>query len=96
METKTWKHGTMEAWRHTDMKTYRHTDIKRKKEVQAILLNLFTGGSFVRLMTKKQMEVIHLQTDTPIMYIFYVQFADPHLNCSKIDSVGFSLVLIVH
>jgi hypothetical protein len=45
---------------------YGHGNIKRKTKAQAILFNPFTvaNGSlpFVRLLTKKQMKVIRLQT----------------------------------
>jgi hypothetical protein len=57
-KSETWRHGDMATWthRHGDMEAYRHGDLrhghgdmeawasnwKRKKEVQAIFLNLLT------------------------------------------------------
>jgi hypothetical protein len=72
----TWKHGDletgdMETWKHRDMETWRHGygDINRT-EAQAIsLIHLplayRANGSllFVRLLRKKQVEDISLQTD---------------------------------
>ncbi len=60
----------MEKWRHGDMKTWRQGDIKWKTEAQEIFPNPFitfahcanVSLSFVRLLTKKQTEVICLQT----------------------------------
>jgi hypothetical protein len=61
---KTWLQGDTETWKHG------HEDIKRKTEAKAIFLNPLTFAhcangslSFVRSFTKKEMEVIHLQTD---------------------------------
>jgi hypothetical protein len=76
VETWTWRHGDgdMETWKHGGMETWRHGDMDMetsngKTEAQAIFLNLFTICSsykrkfVVCLLTKKQTEVIRVQTD---------------------------------
>ncbi len=66
METR--KHGEMETWRHESMdkETCRHqTDNGRRYFlIRFPFANCANGSSsFVRLLTKKQTEVICLQTD---------------------------------
>jgi hypothetical protein len=61
-DMETWKHGNMETWRH-------HTENGKRKPKQFSLIRLpfapHPNGSwsFVHLLTKKQTEVICLQTD---------------------------------
>ncbi len=75
---KTWSHEDMETWRPGDMETWRHkvmetSNGKRKWKHRRFSLfylpcaHCANGSlSFVRLLTKKQMEVIRLKTDLPI------------------------------
>jgi hypothetical protein len=72
-DMETWKHRDIETWKHRDMETWRYGDMnmetsnrKRITEAQAIFLvcsSCKRKSSFVRRLTKKQTEVIRLQTD---------------------------------
>jgi hypothetical protein len=80
IDMETWKHGKMETWRHGDMDmetwTLRHgqgdvgtSNGKQKPRRFSVIRLLFAhraNGSlpFIHLLTKKQTEVIHLQTDS--------------------------------
>jgi hypothetical protein len=82
METwrhKTCRHGKMATWKHSDM-DMETSNGKCEREAQAIFLIrlLFVQRangslSFVRLLAKKQAEVIRLQTDLAIYgYLLHV------------------------
>ncbi len=72
-----WKHGNinMETWKHDEMETWRHghgymetSNGKGKPRKFSLILLPFSHRangslSFVSLLTKKQTEVIRLQTD---------------------------------
>jgi hypothetical protein len=74
---ETWTQGDMKTQRLGDMGTWRHGDgdIRQKTEAQVISLKrlpfahrangslLFVRLLFLRLLTKKQLKVIHLHTD---------------------------------
>jgi hypothetical protein len=86
METWTWSHENVDKWTHG------HGDIKQKTEAQAIFLYPFTVCSlckrkFVRLLTKKQTEVIHLQMDYMDLAILFLSFARLSFNKSQYKKV---------
>jgi hypothetical protein len=73
MNMKTCRHGDMEIWRHGDMETWRYGDMNMEtsnriwKPMRFSIVRLpfahraSVSLSFVRLLTKKQTEVILLQ-----------------------------------